>query len=305
MTKKKVDKKKRKRRMIYTFFSSIILLGVLLLLAPILFDMVDLAHRKEMVSQYEEKVPEKGNATLELVKKYNKMIYQQQKGEAVEEEVKITDIQSDLKTPIGFINIPSIHLINMVIHFGDSDWALNRGIGTLPWTTLPIGGKNTLSGITGHSGLANQILFDNIRHLKNGDVFYVNAFGENLAYQVYDQKVVDPRDEDAAKVFYVQEGKDIAALMTCTPLFINSHRLVIYGKRIPMKVAKKVKTARRTVWSLDAIWIATMLLFLLLLLLWLIYRYFRDKRKEKQEEELENSEKTEESKEINDVKADD
>ncbi|MBM7712202.1 class C sortase [Enterococcus xiangfangensis] len=302
MAKKKVDKKKRKKRIIYTFFSSVILLGVLLLLAPIFFDMIDLAKRKDMVADYEQKVPEKGNATIELIKKYNKMIYQQQKGEAAE-EVKITDIQSDLKTPIGFVNIPSIHLINMVIHFGDSDWVLNHGIGTLPFTTLPIGGKNTLSGVTGHSGLANQILFDNIRYLKNGDVFYLNAFGKETAYKVYDKKVVDPKDKDAVKAFYIQQDKDLAALMTCTPLFINSHRLVVYGKRIPLKAAKEVKTVHRTVWSLDTIWIATLLIFLLLLLLWLIYRYFRDRRKEKQpEDELGDSEHTDEA---NDVKTDD
>lgn len=274
------SKKKRKRRMIYTLFSSVILLGILLLLAPMIYDMVNLAHRKDMVTKYEKQLPY-DDAQFSLIKKYNQMIYYQQKEEPTE-KIDITEIQRDLKTPIGYINIPSIKLKNMLIYFGDSDWVLDRGIGTLPWTTLPVGGKDTLSGITGHSGMANQILFDNIRYLKNGDVFYVNAFGKRIAYQVYKQKIVDPDDRNAAKAFYIQKDKDIAALMTCTPLFVNSHRLIVYGKRIPIKAAKEVKTAHRTVWSLDTIWIAVMLLFLLILLLWLIYRYFRDKRKEKE-----------------------
>lgn len=274
------SKKKRKRRMIYTLFSSVILLGILLLLAPMIYDMVNLAHRKDMVTKYEKQLPY-DDAQFSLIKKYNQMIYHQQKEEPTE-KIDITEIQRDLKTPIGYINIPSIKLKNMLIYFGDSDWVLDRGIGTLPWTTLPVGGKDTLSGITGHSGMANQILFDNIRYLKNGDVFYVNAFGKRIAYQVYKQKIVDPDDRNAAKAFYIQKDKDIAALMTCTPLFVNSHRLIVYGKRIPIKVAKGVKTAHRTVWSLDTIWIAVMLLFLLIVLLWLIYRYFRDKRKEKE-----------------------
>lgn len=274
------SKKKRKRRMIYTLFSSVILLGILLLLAPMIYDMVNLAHRKDMVTKYEKQLPY-DDAQFSLIKKYNQMIYHQQKEEPTE-KIDITEIQRDLKTPIGYINIPSIKLKNMLIYFGDSDWVLDRGIGTLPWTTLPVGGKDTLSGITGHSGMANQILFDNIRYLKNGDVFYVNAFGKRIAYQVYKQKIVDPDDRNAAKAFYIQKDKDIAALMTCTPLFVNSHRLIVYGKRIPIKAAKEVKTAHRTVWSLDTIWIAVMLLFLLILLLWLIYRYFRNKRKEKE-----------------------
>ncbi|WP_165002802.1 MULTISPECIES: class C sortase [unclassified Enterococcus] len=278
--KRNMDKKKKKRRLIYTLFSSMILLGVLLLLAPIIFDMIDLAKRNDQVVKYEQQLPVE-DPQLKLINKYNEMIDHQQKEEPAD-KVDVTEILKDLKTPIGYIDIPSIKLKNMVIYFGDSDWVLSRGIGTLPWTSLPSGGKNTLSGITGHSGLANQILFDNIRYLKNGDVFYVNAFGKRLAYQVYDQKVVDPNDKEAPKAFYVQEGKDLAALMTCTPLFINSHRLVVYGKRIPIKKAKEVKTAHRTVWSLDTIWIAVMLLFLLLLLFWLLYRYVRDKRKKKE-----------------------
>ena len=60
------------------------------------------------------------------------------------------------------INIPAVHLDPMVIYYGSSDWVLNRGIGNLSWTSLPVGGKNTLSVLTGHSGLANQIYFDNI-----------------------------------------------------------------------------------------------------------------------------------------------
>lgn len=280
MVRKKIEKTQKGRRKVYTIFGSVIFLGVLLLIVPIFYDLVTQNHRKSVVTTYEEKIPEEKNTTLELIKKYNEMIYHQQKGKA-SEEVNITDIQKDLKKPIGYINIPSINLTNMLIYFGDSEWTLNQGIGTLPWTTLPIGGKNTLSGITGHSGLANQILFDNIRYLKKGDVFYLNTFGQNLAYEVYDQKTVDPNDKAAIEAFYIQENKDIVALMTCTPLFINSHRLIVYGKRVPIKAAKEVQTAHRTVWTLDTIRIAVLLLFLVLLLFWLIYRHFRNKQERK------------------------
>lgn len=280
MVRKKIEKTQKGRRKVYMIFGSVIFLGVLLLIVPIFYDLVTQNHRKSVVTTYEEKIPEEKNTTLELIKKYNEMIYHQQKGKA-SEEVNITDIQKDLKKPIGYINIPSINLTNMLIYFGDSEWTLNQGIGTLPWTTLPIGGKNTLSGITGHSGLANQILFDNIRYLKKGDVFYLNTFGQNLAYEVYDQKTVDPNDKAAIEAFYIQENKDIVALMTCTPLFINSHRLIVYGKRVPIKAAKEVQTAHRTVWTLDTIRIAVLLLFLVLLLFWLIYRHFRNKQERK------------------------
>ncbi|WP_395530626.1 hypothetical protein, partial [Enterococcus lactis] len=72
--KRNVDRKKQKRRIIYTLFSSVILLGVLLLLAPIIFDMVNLAHRKDMMTKYEQQLPVE-DAQLTLIKKYNEMIY--------------------------------------------------------------------------------------------------------------------------------------------------------------------------------------------------------------------------------------
>lgn len=69
---------------------------------------------------------------------------------------------------------------------------LEKGIGNLAWSSLPTGGKNTLSVLTGHSGLANQIYFDNIKHLKRVDLIYVHAFGQDLAYAMTNKIVIDP-----------------------------------------------------------------------------------------------------------------
>nr|WP_226999249.1 sortase [Schleiferilactobacillus harbinensis] len=126
--------------------------------------------------------------------------------------------------------------------------------------------------MTGHSGLANRIFFDNIRYLKNGDIIYVNVLGKRHAYAVAAKKVVDPESPSAIKAFYVQPGKDRIALMTCTPLFINTKRLIVYGERIPMKQAQAAETTNRTFWSVEHIWLASIGLFLILLLLALWWR---------------------------------
>ncbi|APT17972.1 hypothetical protein FC62_GL001368 [Amylolactobacillus amylotrophicus DSM 20534] len=125
---------------------------------------------------------------------------------------------------------------------------LEKGIGNLAWSSLPTGGKNTLSVLTGHSGLANQIYFDNIKHLKKGDIIYLNVFGDKLSYKVIGQQVIDPNNHAEYDHLYVKPGQDRITLMTCTPIFINSHRLLIFAKRVPTKVAQKTQIKHRNIW---------------------------------------------------------
>lgn len=256
-----------------------------LLLLPLLFNWRETLQRQPKMREYEEAYIPPTDKTLDLINRYNAMIDAKQHNKS-HENIDITQIQPDLKSPIGYINIPSIHIKNMLIYFGDSDWVLNRALGTMPWTSLPTGGKNTLAAITGHSGLANKIFFDNIRYLKKGDVFYVNAFGRNRAYQVTGHKVIAPSGKAAVQSFYVQPGKDLVALMTCTPLFINSHRLIVYGKRIPIRAAKKVVTTTRDRWSLEHIWYLTLFILILLLLIWWLIRRYRKRGLEKQKKRI-------------------
>lgn len=219
-------------------------------------------------------------ALLRRAKAYNQKIFEQQQTlGAADGTPMIKAIFPKAKQPIGYINIPAIHLDPMVIYYGSSDWVLTRGIGNLPWTSLPIGGKNTLSTLTGHSGLANQIYFDNIKHLKNGDKVFVHSLGKNLAYKVYKRKIIDPNNKAALKALHVKQNKDEIALVTCTPVFVNSHRLIVYAKRTPYKAATKQHVATRDFWSLDHIFMMAILLFILLLILYLIYSKYRNRKR--------------------------
>ena len=54
--------------------------------------------------------------------------------------------------------------------------------------------------------------------------------GEILAYQVDQIKVIEPSNfED----LLISEGHDYATLLTCTPIMINTHRLIVRGHRVP------------------------------------------------------------------------
>ncbi|WP_179395856.1 class C sortase [Lacticaseibacillus absianus] len=266
-------KRSTRGRVYNAFFTTTLLIGVLLFLAPFLFNWQQTAKREQATSTYEQAYLPPAPGIAAKLKRYNEMIYAQQQKRAAT-KVDVATLQPDRRSPIGYLNIPSIKLKMMPLYFGDSDWVLNRALGTLPFTSLPTGGKNTMAGITGHSGLANRIFFDNIRYLQNGDVVYINAFGQQTAYQVYARKVVDPAKPSAVRAFYVQPGQDRIALMTCTPLFVNSHRLIVYGKRISMRQAKATVTVARDLWRVENLWLIAVVAFLLLLLIawWLTRR---------------------------------
>lgn len=134
---------------------------------------------------------------------------------------------------MGHIEIPRIGQ-DLPIYAGTSDEVLEKGTGHLEGTSLPVGGESTHTVITGHRGLPNAKLFRNLDQLVEGDVFYIHNLGDTLAYQVDQILVVDPSDFEPV---IVEDGKDYATLLTCTPYMINSHRLLVRGHRIPYQAA--------------------------------------------------------------------
>lgn len=134
---------------------------------------------------------------------------------------------------LGHVEIPRIGQ-DLPIYAGTTDEVLKKGLGHLEGTSLPIGGTSTHAVVTGHRGLPNAKLFRNLDQLVEGDVFYIHNIEDTLAYQVDKIQVVDPSDFNPV---LVEEGKDYATLLTCTPYMINSHRLLVRGHRIPYQAA--------------------------------------------------------------------
>lgn len=130
---------------------------------------------------------------------------------------------------MGYVEIPCIQ-VNQPIYHGTSDEVLQKGVGHLEGSSLPVGGENTHAVITGHTGLSSAKFFDDLTELKEGDMFFFHVLGETLAYQVDQITVITP---DEMNHFTREPGKDYATLLTCTPYGINSHRLLVRGVRVP------------------------------------------------------------------------
>ena len=129
---------------------------------------------------------------------------------------------------IGFIDIPKIN-VYLPIYHGVSKEVLERGAGHLDNTAFPIGGKNTHSVISAHSAFPTETFFDYLTDMEEGALFYIHVLDRVLTYQVDQIKVVLP---DNTKDLYVEEGRDLVTLLTCTPYSINSHRLLVRGTRV-------------------------------------------------------------------------
>ncbi len=127
------------------------------------------------------------------------------------------------------VRVPSIGVDLPVLH-GTSDDTLARGIGHLYGSSLPVGGPGTHAILTGHSAFADATLFDKLPEVAVGDVFYIDVYGQTLAYRVDATTVVLP--DDLTRLTRTP-GVDAVTLVTCTPRSINSHRLLVHAVRIP------------------------------------------------------------------------
>lgn len=126
------------------------------------------------------------------------------------------------------LRIPSID-VDLPVYHGTDDATLLKGLGHLEGTSLPVGGKGTHSVITGHRGLAEATMFTNLDKVGKGDRFTLTTFGQVLSYQVIKTQVVDPDETESLGTI---SDRDLVTLVTCTPLGINSQRILVTAERV-------------------------------------------------------------------------
>ena len=194
--------------------------------------------------------------------------------------------QLNLNDVMATIKIPSID-VNLPIYHGTDTATLDKGIGHLFGTALPVGGESTHTVLTGHTGLGNATMFDQLTSVKMGDYFYIETAGRHLKYQVTDIRVVLPHETESLNKV---EGKDLATLITCTPYGVNTHRLLVTGERVPMDEAAVAAEAAQVKGSVMKPWMIAVLASVVVILavagiLWLRSR----KRKDEEPREIDGT----------------
>ena len=137
---------------------------------------------------------------------------------------------------MGYVEIPKLDLYLPIYH-GTGEEALEKGIGHLTGSSLPIGGEGCHAVLTGHSGVAGKRLFSDLDQMQEGDVFFLHVLDETLAYQVADIYKVLPYE---TALLAPARDKDLCTLVTCYPYGVNTHRLLVRGERIPYEEATEI-----------------------------------------------------------------
>lgn len=221
---------------------TIITAGVCLLLYPIIGNIINVVRQNSIQEEYNAMVQQLNNDTKQQLKddadEYNRKLASGELSVLSTDEDSIgehyddgsgyssaLDIGADA---IAFIKIPKID-IELPIYRGTNALTLEKGIGHLRNTSLPVGGESSHCVLTGHTGMPSATLFTDISKLIEGDMFYIQYLDEIHAYKVDQIKIVEPNDNSDLKIV---PGKDYITLLTCYPYGINSHRLLVRGERV-------------------------------------------------------------------------
>ncbi|PVE15431.1 class C sortase [Clostridium perfringens] len=269
-----LDFLKRLKRIYFSILILITLIALGFLLYPSFSNYINNKFAVSTISDYTEKINNvKDEEVDDLIKNINKYNYDLFNGTAENQLPDYLNIhEGDV---LGYIEIPSIN-IKLPIYYGTSVDILKKGVGVLEGTSLPVGGENTHSVLSAHTGLANQKLFTDIDKLKDGDVFYLHILKKDLAYKVNQIKVVHPDEIDELKI---SDEKDYVTLLTCYPYGINTERLLVRGERTDLspsnveQVQKEISTFNHSNENLILIVIILISVLIIIFLLFLIMKF--------------------------------
>ncbi|HAT4258798.1 TPA: class C sortase [Clostridium perfringens] len=269
-----LDFLKRLKKIYFSILILITLIALGFLLYPSFSNYINNKFAVSTISDYTEKINNvKDEEVDDLIKNINKYNYDLFNGTAENQLPEYLNIHDG--DVLGYIEIPSIN-IKLPIYYGSSVDILKKGVGVLEGTSLPVGGENTHSVLSAHTGLANQKLFTDIDKLKDGDVFYLHILKKDLAYKVNQIKVVHPDEIDELKI---SDDKDYVTLLTCYPYGINTERLLVRGERTDLspsnieQVQKEISTFNHSNENLILIVIILISVIIIIFLLFLIMKF--------------------------------
>ena len=235
------------KKKMFTICTVLLFLEALCLtLYPLISNYVNQKYASQIHTAYQEVMEQVDDAALlrtkELAVAYNRSIVPGASTEDAYSQEGLLAASADYDSQLniagngimGYVEIPKIS-VNLPIYHGTENDSLERGIGHLLGSSLPVGGESTHTILSGHSGMASQKMFTDLEQLTTGDVFYLRVLDETLAYQVVEINTVLPYD---TSLLGIAPGEDLCTLVTCTPYGVNTHRLLVRGSRIPYAEAE-------------------------------------------------------------------
>ena len=216
------------------FLFLILLIGLSLMLYPTFADWWNSTRQSKAITSYAEQVAaldeDNYQALWQAAWDYNQTLLDRPNAFLLTDEQKETYeklLNIGNNDVMGYIEIPCIDVMLPIYH-GTGEAVLQVAIGHLEWSSLPVGGESSHCVVSGHRGLPSARLFTDLDKIVVGDFFLFRVLDEVLTYEVDQIRIVEPKElED----LLIVEGEDYCTLVTCTPYGINSHRLLVRGRR--------------------------------------------------------------------------
>lgn len=214
----------------------VFIVGFLLCCFPFISNIIEQHQNEKTIATYNKEAAQLEDKISEMISQaqdYNSRLFQSQGGilestDLLSDEIYYSQLDLTGTGIMGSLEIPKIS-VNLPIYHGTDKEVLAEGVGHLQGTSLPVGGNNTHSALSGHRGLPSAKLLVRLDEMEEGDYFFVKVGEENMAYKVCEIQVVEP--DDTSKLEIVA-GKDLVSLITCTPYGLNTHRLIVTGTRV-------------------------------------------------------------------------
>lgn len=260
----------------------IFVLGLGIMLYPTIANYVNARSQTVAIDHYEEAA--RANAAyyeglLEQAQAFNREIFENGGLVNLTDEQKAayeTLLNLNGDGVMGYIEIPRLEL-KLSIGHGTVEDVLQRMVGHIEGSSLPVGGESTHAVLSAHRGLPTAKLFSDLDLMQVGDRFTIHTLNQTLTYQVDQITVILPEEIEALAI---EPGGDYVTLMTCTPYAVNTHRLLVRGVRVeeaaptpePVQSGKEPPDARRLLQNVVLPALAAVLFGMMLVLLMKVIR---------------------------------
>lgn len=292
---KVTDPKKRKNLLYNLLIGLMFTVGILVLLYPTISDTWNKYRNSKLITEYDailnELTPEDYSKLWKDAQEYNeKHVVNVFSDTFSDANYQLSHPYDQILNPsgnniMGYIDVPKIGQ-KLAIGHGTGAYILERGVGHVEGTSLPIGGPSTHAVLAGHRGLPSAKIFSDLDQVIKGDKFFLYILDEVLAYEIDQIEVVEPNDD---RFLQIEEGEDLVTLLTCTPYGVNSHRMLIRGHRVPYNpddIVAQGKERRINEREKPVIFaIVGLIVFLIILIGMRIYFAKKKRRKEDEEKE--------------------
>ena len=209
--------------------------GLALLLYPTVSDVWNKMHQSRAIVQYTRQVetldPARFADLWAQAEAYNRTLldnpdrFQDPEAQLAACEQLLVVSDTDV---IGTLEIPGIG-VTLPIYHGTSEGVLQVGVGNVEGSSLPTGGAGTHCVLSGHRGLPSARLLTDLDDVIVGDTFTLTVLDRTMTYQVDQILTVLPYEMEALAI---DPQQDYCTLVTCTPYGINTHRLLVRGRRV-------------------------------------------------------------------------